>query len=337
MRELGSTDEPCYAARLAWPFMRVLKDERLLPPGALSWLENADGDQRVPIRVVHQLLGAAEKLTRDPYLGLRAARETTEADGSALYYAMSTAETMGDRIAVLARYARLVNDTLQITLVEEGARAVVRVENPIVLPRLALDFQIGSMLVRLSMAWPESMPRDLDVWFPYPEPAQLDEYRATLPNARLHFGAAFSGFGVARELLAARQRTADPSLHRIIARHAENELAALPRTKSLAERVREHLINDLASGNGSAVRIARKLEMSRRTLNRKLEQEQTSFRVLLDDVRKQLALRYLSTRDMSIPDIALLTGFSEAAAFHRAFRRWTNQTPTEYRRAHRGR
>jgi AraC-like DNA-binding protein len=317
--------------------MRVLKDERRLPPGAADWLEKADGDQRVPIRVVHQLLEAAEKLTRDPTLGIKASRETAASDGSALYYAMSTAETMGERITVLARYARLVNDTLQITVTEEGPRAIVRVDNPIVLPKLALDFQLCAMLVRLFMAWPESMPRDLDVWFPYPEPAQLDEYRTTLPEARLHFGAAFSGFGVAKELLTARQRTADSSLHRIIARHAEHELAALPRTKSLGERVREHLINDLASGNGSAVRIAKKLDMSRRTLNRRLEQEQTSFRVLLDEVRKQLALRYLSTRDMSIPDIALLTGFSEAAAFHRAFRRWTNQTPTEYRRAHRGR
>jgi AraC-like DNA-binding protein len=317
--------------------MRVLKHERRLPPGAASWLEQADGDQRVPIRVVHQLLEAAEKLTQDSTLGLKAARQTEHADGGALHYAMSTAETMGARLSVLSRYARLVNDTLQITVSEEGARAIVRVENPIVLPRLAQDFQLCSTLWRLTVAWPESMATDLDVWFPYPEPAQLDEYRLTLPNARLHFGATFSGFGVAKEVLLAPQRTADRSLHQIISRHAEHELAALPRTKSLGERVRELLITDLPSGDASAIRIAKKLEMSRRTLNRRLEQEQTSFRALLDDVRKQLALRYLSTRDLSIPDIALLTGFSEAAAFHRAFRRWTSQTPSEYRRAHRGR
>lgn len=337
MKELGSPDEPCYAARLAWPFMRVLKDERRLPPGTASWLENADGDQRVPIRVVHQLLEAAEKLTRDPTLGLKAARETAQADGSALYYAMSTAETMGARLSVLSRYARLVNDTLQVTVSEEGERAIVRVANPIVLPKLALDFQLCSMIWRLLVAWPESMATDLDVFFPYPAPSELLEYQQTLPNARLHFGTGFSGFGVAKSLLAAPQRTADRALHQIVSRHAEHELAALPRTKSLGERVRELLITELPSGNASAIRIAKKLDMSRRTLNRRLEQEHTSFRGLLDDVRKQLALRYLSTRDLSIPDIALLTGFSEAAAFHRAFRRWTDQTPSEYRRAHRGR
>lgn len=337
VKELGSAEEPCYAARLAWPFMRVLKDDSRLPPGTASWLEKADGDQRVPIRVVHQLLEAAEKLTRDSTLGLKAARHTGQADGGALHYAMSTAENMGARISVLSRYARLVNDTLQVTVTEAGERAIVRVNNPIVLPKLALDYQLCSMLWKLLDAWPESMATDLDVWFPYPEPTELDEYRLTLQSARLHFNAEFSGFGVAKSLLAAPQRTADSSLHRIVSRHAEHELAALPRTKSLGERVRELLITDLPSGNANAVRIAKKLEMSRRTLNRRLEQEQTSFRELLDDVRKQLALRYLSTRDMSIPDIALLTGFSEAAAFHRAFRRWTDQTPSEYRRAHRGR
>ncbi|MFT3924813.1 MAG: AraC family transcriptional regulator ligand-binding domain-containing protein [Myxococcales bacterium] len=337
MKELGSADEPCYAARLAWPFVRVLKQDGRLPPGAVSWLEQADGDQRVPIRVVHQLLEAAEKLTRDPALGVRAAKETAQADGGALYYAMSTAESMGARLTVLKRYARLVNDTLEVHVEEQGERALVRVGNPIVLPKVALDFQLCSMVWRLLSAWPDDMPVDIDVWFPYPEPAQLDAYRATLPNVRLHFGGDFSGFVVSKQLLAAPQRTADRSLHQIVSRHAEHELAALPRTKSLGERVREHLINDLASGNANAIRIAKKLEMSRRTLNRRLEQEQTSFRILLDEVRKQLALRYLSTRDLSIPDIALLTGFSEAAAFHRAFKRWTDQTPSEYRRAHRGR
>jgi len=317
--------------------MRVLKHESRLPPGTASWLEQADGDQRVPIRVVHQLLEAAEQVTRDPTLGIKAARETAQSDGGALYYAMSTAENMGARIAVLSRYARLINDTLQVSVSEQGERALVRVDNPIVLPKLALDFQLTAMVWRLLNAWPEIMPVDLDVWFSYPEPAQLDEYRLTLPGARLHFGSSFMGFGVPRTLLSAPQRTADRSLHQIVSRHAEHELALLPRTKSLGERVRELLINDLPSGNANAIRIAKKLEMSRRTLNRRLEQEQTSFRALLDKVRKQLALRYLSTRDLSIPDIALLTGFSEAAAFHRAFKRWTDQTPSEFRRAHRGR
>jgi AraC-like DNA-binding protein len=334
---IEARDEPCYAARLAWPFLRVLQRERRLAPGAAKWLEELDGDHRVPIRVVHQMLENAENTGRDPALGLKAAREFGPGDGGALDYAISSADSVRAAVSVIARYARLLNDTLHVTLQEQRERAVVRVENPIPMPRSALDFQLCSILLNHWRAWPQPMLVDLDVWFPYREPPQLSEHRATLVGARLHFNASFSGFGFDKALLDAPLRTSDRSLHKIVSRHAEQELLALPRKKSLSERVRELLISELPSGNANAVRIARKLEISRRTLNRHLEQENTSFRVLLDEVRRQLALRYLATRDLSIPDIALLTGFSEAAAFHRAFRRWTDQTPSEYRRTQRAR
>jgi AraC-like DNA-binding protein len=54
---------------------------------------------------------------------------------------------------------------------------------------------------------------------------------------------------------------------------------------------------------------------------------------LLEDLRRRLGLRYVGNSDMQLAEIALLLGFSQAAAFHRAFRRWTGQTPLEYRRA----
>jgi AraC-like DNA-binding protein len=75
--------------------------------------------------------------------------------------------------------------------------------------------------------------------------------------------------------------------------------------------------------------------MSPRTLGRKLEREGTTFKELLDDLRRRLALRYVGASDLALSEIAFLLGFSQAAAFHRAFKRWTSQTPLEYRRANR--
>jgi AraC-like DNA-binding protein len=72
--------------------------------------------------------------------------------------------------------------------------------------------------------------------------------------------------------------------------------------------------------------------MSESTLARHLEDEGTTFKALLDDLRRRLALRYVGLSQLPIAEIALLLGFSQAAAFHRAFRRWTDQTPLEYRR-----
>jgi AraC-like DNA-binding protein len=82
--------------------------------------------------------------------------------------------------------------------------------------------------------------------------------------------------------------------------------------------------------------IARQLHISPRTLGRKLEHEGTNFKELLDDLRRRLALSYVGGHDLGLAEIAFLLGFSQSAAFHRAFKRWTGVTPLEYRRARRG-
>jgi AraC-like DNA-binding protein len=79
--------------------------------------------------------------------------------------------------------------------------------------------------------------------------------------------------------------------------------------------------------------IASRLGTSPRTLQRRLrEEEQTSHKQLLDEIRHALALRYLDTEGLSIGEAAFLLGFSEPSAFHRAFKRWTGATPGAYRR-----
>jgi AraC-like DNA-binding protein len=79
--------------------------------------------------------------------------------------------------------------------------------------------------------------------------------------------------------------------------------------------------------------VASKLKTSTRTLRRKLELEGTSFRDLVDELRAQVAIRYVHDTDFTIEDVAFRLGFSDAAAFRHAFRRWTNSSPQEFRRA----
>jgi AraC-like DNA-binding protein len=108
-------------------------------------------------------------------------------------------------------------------------------------------------------------------------------------------------------------------------------LAELPRAHSLTERVRELLAAQLPHGP-SLGQIARQVSMSERTLARHLEDEGTTYKALLEDLRRRLALRYVRRSELPFAEIAGLLGFSQAAAFHRAFRRWTGKTPLEYRR-----
>ena len=116
---------------------------------------------------------------------------------------------------------------------------------------------------------------------------------------------------------------------------AEERVAELPLAAPLTQRVRVTIAAELRGGNPSVECVAQRLHMSRRTLARKLESEGTCFKAILDDLRRGLAQRYLVLDDLGVSEVAALLGFSDSAAFHRAFRRWCNQSPSEYRRAQR--
>ena len=107
--------------------------------------------------------------------------------------------------------------------------------------------------------------------------------------------------------------------------------AALPRRGELSEMVRDALTSDLQSGptlEGVAARLGR----PPRSLQRRLKAEGISYNGILDELRHDLALRYLGQRDLSLAEVAFLLGFAEQSVFQRAFRRWTGTSPAEWRR-----
>lgn len=113
-------------------------------------------------------------------------------------------------------------------------------------------------------------------------------------------------------------------------------LVELAPGESTGARVRALLLSTLKDGPLSAEAVAGKLGVTRRTLTRRLREEGTSFTELLEDVRRQAAIHYLTASDHGADDIAFLLGFSEASAFVRAFKRWQGVAPMAYRRARRG-
>ncbi|WP_296742644.1 AraC family transcriptional regulator [Mesorhizobium sp.] len=109
-------------------------------------------------------------------------------------------------------------------------------------------------------------------------------------------------------------------------------LKGLELNAGVAGKVRELILSNL-SRPISFEQVAKSLNMSERSLRRRLQEEGTSFRDLADELRVQVAIRYVRDTDLSVEDIAFALGFSDASAFRHAFRRWTNAAPHEYRRA----
>ena len=331
MIEGNTADRPCYTLNMVRPFIDVLRPYKELA-AFLDSLETHDMDGRIPVEVAHKFLTAAVEHTGDVDLGLKAARRLGLGDLGAVDYLTGSVGTVREAIEVAAGYSRLFNEAVSIGLELRGDRAFLLFASSIVLPRAAADFQAGGFFGVHVKSWLRKELSNVEVLFTHPEPASTTEYEITFAPARVRFGSGVSGFAFDARYLQTPLEKADSKLHRVILKQAEHMLTALPATQTFTQRVRDLAAAEIAGGTATVGHIAKRLGVSPRTLTRKLEREGTTYKELLEDLRKTLAMRYLESRDLQLSEVAVRLGFSQSAAFHRAFRRWTGQTPLQHRR-----
>ena len=146
------------------------------------------------------------------------------------------------------------------------------------------------------------------------------------------FGAPESATWLPREALAVPLDTRDPMLRRYLEAHAARLLELLPAAvPPIVAQIREAVLGELATSGAELSRVAKRVAMSTRTVQRRLEEAGTSYQDLVDEVRGALAKDLLRDRARSIIDVAFELGYADLKGFYRAFRRWTETTPAEWR------
>ena len=147
----------------------------------------------------------------------------------------------------------------------------------------------------------------------------------------------WSGYALSRETWDWPMNRRDPVMIRLLEPQADAAVRELEAGTTLVGLVRRAQANALPEGDAGIHAVARTLAMAPRTLQRRLASEGTSYHALLDDVRRELAESQLRAARFSIGEITFMLGYSEPAAFHRAFKRWNGVTPQAFRSASRAR
>ncbi|WP_224364922.1 AraC family transcriptional regulator [Hyalangium versicolor] len=294
-----------------------------------------DPEARVPLALAYELFRAMSRRLDEPHYGLRLALESSELKVfDVVGYVVASASTVGEAFSATVRYQRLLFSFQPMSLTVEGdeARFVTLPPQPspgTAVPSELEDFALGTALLRLRrFTGSEVQPRSVRLRHRAPRDA-----RAYLSffGIEPEFGAEVNELAFDASLLALPVRGADPTLHRIVARHAEEMLARAPSGHHFVDEVRRHIIQSLRTGLPSASEVAHRLGLSTRSMARRLSDEGTTLSALIDEVRRDVALVQLRQTDRKTLDIAFMLGFSEVSAFHRAFRRWTGTTPAEFR------
>lgn len=334
-----SSDEMTGLARLPLALMAVVESRYRLDPEDLKRAagfreeELRDPDARVPLGKIWSLWRAVIDRVDDPALGLHLGENTRAREFGLLGYAVYHSRTLRDALVRISRYSRIVNEDLVVHVLDDGDRFGVVVDKEPRLDslrhpidcRLATTVTIGREITGEPIA-------PVEVHLPYPRPADVSEYQRVF-RCPVQWGAPDSKVVFDRVDLDRPVVAADDTLTGYLDQLAEDVMRTLAETVTFRQRVRHAIWSDLSGGRPSVQQVATRLGVSTRTMQRRLEEEDTSFAHELDSLRQDFATRLLQNRNLAVYEVAFLLGYAEPSTFYRAFRRWKNLSPHEYRRS----
>ena len=303
-------------------FKKVQLDpQRMYQPGA-----------RHSLRKIAELWREMEDLIKDQCFGLTAAMKWHPSHFGTLGYAMLVSKSLRITLERLIRFHRVISDASFADLYEDRAKGVLvfslkyRDEAPYSRGRedAALAWIMSSLRVNFQ--------RDLaplSVKLTHGRPDCGGKYYEFFQSP-ITFNAPSSGFELSLDVVDIVLPSGNEELVSFNEQAMTQYINSLG-DKTLVERVKNIIVEHLPSGDATVEKTASELHLSTRKLQRLLQQEGTSFIVLLNETRMDIAKQYVQDREVDLTEVAFLLGFSELSTFSRSFKRWTGKSPIQYR------
>lgn len=327
------------AIRVNGCWIRLLSDwldqQQLAAPNIRAQITRYRPTDEVPISHWQFLLQQAQELAPDDAGMLVAiASCVTPAHVGVLGYLVMACDHLGQAMQTYQRYETLFyGQPLAETSVQSDNAGIFWQPQP----PLPLAEEVGLCalvhFIRQQLGQPQAMPLISVSFCHQPQPERMEAmqefFKCPVVGGQVHSGLRFDAAVLQRPLL-----NSEPGLRQLLEQQASAMLQALPEPDEFEQQLQAQLVRRLPEGNARIDSIAKELNCSVRTLQRRLEQRQISWQTLLDNTREHLARQYLFNPSLSLLDIALLLGYRDQSTFTRSFKRWYGKTPRSYRNEH---
>ena len=292
-------------------------------------LKSLDGPNvRCPLTHTERLWRIAVTATGDPAFGIKVASHIKQTTFHVLGYGLAASSTLKEAFERVQRYCHVASDAIEYEFSRSGGEYHFVIEPAPNVADESVDALVAAYLrMCRSLIGHEYSP--LRIEFRRERPDSIEDFQRLL-RAPLQFGAAQTRLVFDIDAIERPIDGGNPELARHNDAIAQQYLSELERG-NIQWRVREALTQRLARGEPSQEDVADLLNMSARTLQRKLADGGITYKEILDETRRALALAYLSAPRHSVSDVTYLLGFSAGSSFTRAFRRWTGQSPSDWR------
>jgi len=290
----------------------------------------SDPLKRISNAEVSQLFQASVRATNNPCFGIEVGERMQPGNLHALGFAMLASVTLRDFYNRVCNYYRVVSRNADFEQEEvDGASVLVARNLALSVCNETQDAWLTMMVRFLRFLYQQELnPLWIDLCRPAPDGGEqpfLDYFLCPVRFNCKELRIAIDSKIMDREL---HGGSADLAQHhdQIVMQYLEKM-----ERKDVVNRVRRLITDELASGMLSKQGVAEKMNMSARNLQLKLAEQNTTFQETLDGTRQNLAAGYIEQSHLAITEIAYLLGFSDASNFTRAFRRWHDLSPSDYR------
>ncbi len=297
-----------------------------------------DDSLRLETPIYNQLLERALELTGDPNFGLHLGEYLSLSATGLLTQMVQSSATVQEALEHLVAFANLGCQALPFQLKELDDHWEVSVTaSPLWLQQspLAVRHTMDAVFyfsLRVYQTLTHQKFQPLAIHFDYPRPERFLEYER-LFGTKVRFEQSRTAFHLGKNQVAAPVITSDYALLQVLVRHAEEKLAAMEKEAGFSTVVKQSIINLIKPQFPTIEQVAANLNISVRTLQRRLREEGISYSGVLDELRRQFAIDYLKNPTLSIKEVAYLLDYADSSAFTRSFKRWTGQSPMSYRKA----
>jgi AraC-like DNA-binding protein len=290
-----------------------------------------DGDARLPAMAYLKSIDAALSVSGDPAFGLHLGEQARAMMFDVVGPLAEHAATLRQALENMPRYSRLIAEGHDPELREKGSVATIRfpsLRGDLPAVRVTAEFAMAAMQPILRL-FAGDQARPTLVSFAYPAPDHVAEYERIFGGAA-RFDRPFTDMEFPRAWLDMPQLYQSPDLYELLKTQADRTLGRLDRDAPLSQRIERilasHDLRELTMDD-----VARELDLSPRSLRRRMAAEGVRYNELVTRSRMHAAKRLLERPNASIQETAYAIGFASPAAFHRAFKRWTGMTPKRYR------
>jgi AraC-like DNA-binding protein len=283
---------------------------------------------RIPHARVDSLWSKVNELIDDPCFGLHGAKFWHPSHFNALGYAWLASGTLREALMRAARYAHITGEDRETRLEDTDRGLTVTLSRSLKLPAF-MDLTMSIFMSACRLNYGADL-NPVDVNFIHSKPACAEEYYSYF-KAPVKFNADNDSFTLPADAVDRRLPIGNPHLAKLSDQYIISYLAELDKN-NIVQRVNGAIIDMLPSGGVSDEKVAKRLNMSTRSLQRKLQGAHTTFGRLLDEVRQEIAEHYIHDSAVSLSEIGFVLGYSEYSSFWRAYKRWTKTPPSEIRK-----